>query len=179
MRAHQAKSGVPVDQAMDECPARPIERIIERHYMDVWRYARMLSRNGPDAEELVQDCMVRALAHPEIWDGIRDSRAYLLTILHNAYIDALAQRRRHRQLFSGEEDHAPPSSPASQITRLVLDDTARGLRRLPRDQRCTLTCVGIDGLTYQETAERLGVPLGTVMSRLARARVALRDFVEG
>ena len=158
---------------------RSVESAIEQHYTDVRRYARALARNGADPEELIQDCMIRALSRPDIWNEVRDPRAYLLSILHNTYVDAMASRHRHRQLFCADDAEFAESRPASQLASLELQDVARGMRRLPREQRSTLTCIGIDGMTYQETAERLGVPLGTVMSRLSRARGALRDMLEG
>ena len=152
---------------------------IEIHIPDLRRYARALLGDHVDAEELVQECLVRALARRHFWPSIRDPRAYLFTILHNAYVDNLAKRKRAGTHVDFDSVVTRLSRPAPQPASLELRDLARALAELPDEQRETVLLVGLEGLSYQQTAEVLGVPIGTVMSRLSRGREFLRRSMEG
>ncbi len=149
---------------------------VERHITELRRYARALLGSHADADELVQEALVRALARQHFWSQIRDLRAYLFSILHNAYIDRFSRR-------SGREidlDAAPClSQPASQMAALEFADLRRALKALPSEQREAVLLVGLHGMSYQKTAEILRVPIGTVMSRLSRGRAALHRMMEG
>jgi RNA polymerase sigma-70 factor, ECF subfamily len=136
------------------------------------RYARALTRDAHWADDLVQDTVERALGRVAAFrpDNLR---AWLMTILHHRYIDQL--RGKHE--IAVEDDDAPWSSlstPQSEVDGLVLHDVERALYKLPVEQREVLLLVCVEELTYQETSKVLGVPVGTVMSRLSRAREQLR-----
>jgi len=136
------------------------------------RYARALTRDPAWADDLVQDTAERALTHVRAFRPDSNLRAWLLTILRHIYLDQL---RAHREITLDDE-HGPWQSleaPAGQVDSLVLRDVQRMLYRLPLEQREVLLLVCVEDLTYREAAEVLAVPIGTVMSRLARARKRL------
>ncbi|NYZ16902.1 RNA polymerase [Azospirillum sp. RWY-5-1] len=151
---------------------------VARHRQALRRYALSLTRNPDHAEDLVQDSVVRALAGARTWREGGDLRRWLMTILHNAH----ASRRRREKIElavreamdgGGSGWCLPP-----QLARVDLGETMAALASLPPDQRLVLTLVAIDGLSYREAANGLGIPVGTLMSRLARARDALRRATE-
>jgi RNA polymerase sigma-70 factor, ECF subfamily len=136
------------------------------------RYARALSGSDADADDLVQETVTRALAHLDHWRTDDSPRKWLFSILHNHYIDQVrrsARRPHHLSIDAG--DATPLSNGHDPGTRRDLD---MGLQALADDQRQVLLLVGLDGMSYAETAQLLEIPIGTVMSRLARARERLR-----
>jgi RNA polymerase sigma-70 factor, ECF subfamily len=145
------------------------------------RYALALLRDRQDADDLVHDCLVRAL---DKLHGQRDDlniRAWLFTILHNLFV---SQRRRARarpdteRLEEGGEADAY-SVQGDQEARLQQREILRVLNSLPEDQRTVILLVLVEDLSYAETAKVLGIPIGTVMSRLARGRERLRQSTQG
>jgi len=158
------------------------EQTIERYIVDLRRYACALLGSAAEADELVQDTLLRALARQHFWTRIRDMRAYLFTILHNAYIDRLTVTRRHRATVRLDDESpgegAVLSEPAGQLLSLELGDVARAIAALPFEQREVVLLVGLEGMSYQAVADMLGVPIGTVMSRLSRGRAALHRMIE-
>jgi RNA polymerase sigma-70 factor (ECF subfamily) len=149
---------------------------IESHVANVHRYALVLSANRPDAEDLAQECLVRALARRG--RELENPQAYLFTILRNVRIDQAAKRRRHAGNISLDEAMPELARQATQSQGLVQRDLLRILRRLPRAHWQVVQLVCIEELTYQEAALFLGLPIGTIMSRLARARARLRGFLD-
>ncbi|WP_322096024.1 sigma-70 family RNA polymerase sigma factor [Pelagibius litoralis] len=143
------------------------------------RYARALAGDPSEADDLVQECLSRALARRQKCSDIRNLRAYLFTILHNAHIDRLNERQRWNYNISDEFLENRLSRPASQPDRLALRDLAEALEKLPEEQRQTVLLVGYEGLSYKEAAATLDVPIGTIMSRLSRGREALRRLTSG
>jgi RNA polymerase sigma-70 factor (ECF subfamily) len=143
------------------------------------RYARSLVFDTQNADDLVQNVLERALGHWRQFDPRRDIVLWLLSIAHNAHLDAL---RRDRRL-----DVLPPErvtevldaqQPLGGDVGLRLDLTA-ALEQLVPDQRSALLLVLVEQLSYAEAAEVLQVPAGTVMSRVSRARVAMREWLDG
>ena len=140
------------------------------------RYARALTGDRAWADDLVQDTAERALAR---WTAFRPDtnlRAWLLTILRHLYIDQLRVRRE----IAVDDESAPwrnLEAPHGEVDGLVLRDVQRALYYLPVEQREVLLLVGVEELTYQEAAAALGVPVGTVMSRLSRAREHMRALL--
>jgi RNA polymerase sigma-70 factor, ECF subfamily len=138
------------------------------------RFARALSRDAETADDLVQDTMVRALRAEHLFHG-GDLRTWLFTILLN-----LDRNRRRglsrRPTLAVIEDVDPAAAPGSDGTGR---DIERGLTLLPPEQREVLLLVTLEGMSYREAADVQGVPIGTIMSRLSRARAALRVHVEG
>jgi len=141
------------------------------------RYARALTGDAGRADDLVQDALERALSKWLLWRHGSDLRAWLFTIMHNIFVNQV----RMSQLieFRADEDIPDPLTRATQGDGLALRDLDRALAELPLEQREVLLLVGLEELSYLETAQVLGVPLGTVMSRLSRARVRLGKLLEG
>ncbi|MER1967437.1 sigma-70 family RNA polymerase sigma factor [Castellaniella sp. GW247-6E4] len=140
------------------------------------RYARALTGDPAWADDLVQDTLERALNRTRLWRPGSNLRAWLLTILRNLFIDQL--RARHE--FTVDDATAPWQSaamPATETDGLALRDVQRALYRLPVEQREVLLLIGLEELSYQEAATVLGVPIGTVMSRVARGRKHLRALL--
>jgi RNA polymerase sigma-70 factor (ECF subfamily) len=138
------------------------------------RFARALSRDAETADDLVQDTLVRALRAEHLFHG-GDLRTWLFTILLNL------DRNRRRGLarrphLAVIEDVDPPSEPTSDGT---ARDIERAVALLPPEQREVLLLVALEGMSYREASEVQGVPIGTVMSRLSRARNALRVQIDG
>ncbi|TWB44209.1 sigma-70 family RNA polymerase sigma factor [Nitrospirillum pindoramense] len=145
------------------------------------RYARALVKNHATADDLVQDCLERAVSrwHQRRADG--DARTWLFTILHNLAVSHIRQNRRrggHVALDAGI-DEAMIARPATQEDALHHADVMRALHTLPEEQRSVLLLVSVEDLTYAEAARVLDIPIGTVMSRLARAREKLSQKMEG
>lgn len=138
------------------------------------RYALALTRDGDVAEDLVQDTLARAMSREHLWHG-GSLRAWLFTILTNL------DRNRRRSLavrpstdeFEDRHFAVPPSDP---MVRRAIEN---GVASLPADQREVLLLVALEGLSYREVADVQDVPIGTVMSRLSRARSALRAALDG
>jgi RNA polymerase sigma-70 factor (ECF subfamily) len=141
------------------------------------RYARALTRDPSAADDLVQDCLARALAKSHLWQEGTDLRAWLFTILHNQYVNTVRRSVREGTVVEVSDTEPSLVAPAVQTKRLELRDLERALSRLPGEQRQVLLLVGMEGLRYEEVAEILSVPVGTVRSRLSRGRDALRALM--
>jgi RNA polymerase sigma-70 factor (ECF subfamily) len=143
------------------------------------RYARSLTRDGADAEDLVHDALVRAYERRGTFRAGGNLRAWLLTIVHNVFIDRMRSRRSEAARIEQVGHLADGSVPASQDHSVRLSQVREAFLALPEEQRSALHLVAIEGLSYAEAAEVSGVPLGTLMSRIGRARAALREMEEG
>lgn len=143
------------------------------------RYARSLVRGRDEAEDLVQETLLRGIERSSSWDSSRPLGPWLFAILHNLYASGIrrAQSRERALRHVGllEPPRAAPGDPAAQAE---LSETLKALYDLPEDQRQVLVLVTLDDLSYEEAAARLDIPLGTLMSRLARGREALRQAVD-
>lgn len=141
------------------------------------RYALSLLRDRDRADDLVHDCLVQAIGKLDTRRDQADMRAWLFTILHNVFV---SQRRRHNirpdTVALDDTNSQAASQRASQEDRLQWRDMLRGLERLPEEQRIVVLLVSVEDLSYSETAAVLGIPVGTVMSRLARGRKKLRQL---
>lgn len=137
------------------------------------RYARALTRNIDRADDLVQDCLERAIARRGLFRPRGPLRPWLFTMLTNLHRNAMrAERRRGASV---DVDAIPDLAvPAPQPGHLALAELARAIETLPLDQKEALLLVTLEGLAYAEAAAILQIPLGTLMSRLGRARAALR-----
>jgi RNA polymerase sigma-70 factor (ECF subfamily) len=137
------------------------------------RYARALTRDGETADDIVQDTLVRALRSEHLFhDG--DVRAWLYTILTNLNRNRLRSLSRRPTLTPIKDSDVAITGPDTGSR-----DIARALDDLAEDQRAALLLVVLEGLTYREVAEVQGVPIGTVMSRLARARMQIKAYLDG
>ena len=138
------------------------------------RYARALTRNAELADDLVQDTLVRALRSEHLFHG-GDIRSWLYTILTNLNRNRLRSLARRPAVQAIEENDAPDLAGPEAGGR----DIERALASLVEDQRSALLLVVLEGLSYREVAEVQGVPIGTVMSRLARARMQIKAYLDG
>ena len=140
------------------------------------RYARSLVFDASAADDLVQTTLERALAHWHQFDQRRDILVWTLSIAHNAFMD---ERRRDKRASWVDGDAVIDALPAVGNDLGLRLDLLAALARLPVEQRQPLLLVTLDQLTYAECAEVLHIPVGTVMSRISRARAALRDLLDG
>jgi RNA polymerase sigma-70 factor (ECF subfamily) len=150
-----------------------VRTLIEQEIPRMRRYARALLRNPVDADDLVQDTLLRALAKADLWERGTDLRAWLFTILHNQYVNAVRKSARSGTQLPIEAA-ATVGRAASQLAAIELHDLRTAIERLPGEQRSVLLLVGLEGMSYDEVAHILQIPVGTVRSRLSRAREALR-----
>jgi RNA polymerase sigma-70 factor (ECF subfamily) len=138
------------------------------------RYARALTRDADVADDLVQDTLVRALRSEHLFHG-GEVRSWLYTILTNLNRNRLRSLARRPMLLPLEDNDTTDLTGPEAGGR----DIERALGTLVEDQRSALLLVVLEGLTYREVAEVQGVPIGTVMSRLARARVQIKNYLDG
>jgi RNA polymerase sigma-70 factor (ECF subfamily) len=153
-------------------------RLLEPMIPALRRYARVLLRDRSAADDLVQDGLERALSHWHQRRADRDARSWVFAILHNLAVNRMRQAAR-RSPHVPLEEAAEPSQPPVQDGVLQHRDLLRALDNLPDEQRSVLLLVSVEDLSYAEAATVLGVPVGTVMSRLARGRERLRQAMEG
>jgi RNA polymerase sigma factor (sigma-70 family) len=142
------------------------------------RYAFALTRDHAAADDLVQDCLEQAVSRWYLRAPDSEIRPWLFTILHNLFISA--QRTQRRQpLHDTLEESAEAATPADQDAGLMGRDIRTQFGRLSEDHQSVLLLVGVEGLAYATVARVLGVPVGTVMSRLSRAREQFRRYLDG
>lgn len=156
--------------------------LVERHIPALRRFAWALLRDGTAADDLVQDALERALSRWHLRREEGDLRAWLFAILHNLFLNGRrgAVRRGEVGLVEDDEAALADGAPAGASEgRLVWRDAMAGLAALPEEQRVVLLLVGVEDFSYEEAAELLGVPTGTVMSRLSRGRARLHRLIEG
>jgi RNA polymerase sigma-70 factor, ECF subfamily len=139
------------------------------------RFARGLSGSVADADDLVQAACERALARQhQFQEGTRFD-SWMFRIVQTIWIDQVRSRDVRKEDGDIAEDRLGSDEPVRRVeARLALDEVRRALDRLPSDQRAALLLVTVEGLSYKEAAEVVGVPVGTIMSRLSRARIALQ-----
>jgi RNA polymerase sigma-70 factor, ECF subfamily len=154
-------------------PHRAIEAEIPR----LRRYARALTRDVVLADDLVQDCLTRALGKLHLWQGGTDLRAWLFTILHNQYVNHVRRSVREGAGVCLSDNEPLLTRAPQQAQRLELRDLERAIAKLPEEQRCAVLLVGLEGMHYEEIAAVLDVPVGTIRSRLSRGREALRRLM--
>src|SRR6516164_8667833 len=149
-------------------------RLVEDQIPRLRRYARALTRDSTRADDLVQDTLVRGLAKAHLWQADTDIRAWLFTIMHNQYVNIV--RRAQREAATVDVDRVASTLVATTdpTASRQLSELDRALGQLSEGQRAVVLLVGLEGMSYDEAAKILRVPIGTVRSRLARAREALR-----
>lgn len=140
------------------------------------RYARALTRNADRADDLVQDCLERAIRKRNLFTPTGPLQAWLFRILINLWRNDLRFERRRGDHIPIDSLIFEPSVPPAQPGRIALAEMSRAVDRLPDDQREALLLVALEGMSYQDAASVLGIPAGTLMSRLGRARAALRTL---
>jgi RNA polymerase sigma-70 factor (ECF subfamily) len=142
------------------------------------RYAYVLCRNHADADDLVQEALLKAIAAAHTYRSGKDLRSWLFSILHNTFVSHKRQyaRRARAARFLDSTLREVGVKPA-QEARVEVRDTLNMLSRLGPDQQAALVLIAVEGMSYAEAAEALDIPLGTLMSRLARGREELRQRV--
>lgn len=163
-------------------PAQSFEAAVLPHLDAAFNYARWLTRNDADAEDLVQDAFVRAL---RFFKTLRneDARAWLFTIVRNAWYERSSRRMHSAPTVEFEETKDPrldrnPDPETRVMQRETTDRVQRAVESLPVDFREVIVLREFEDLSYKEIAGVVGVPIGTVMSRLARARDRLLQLLE-
>jgi RNA polymerase sigma-70 factor (ECF subfamily) len=141
------------------------------------RYARALAGNRDDADDLVQDTLERAWTRASLWRSVADMRAWLFGIMHNLHVDALRRGRLATVAIDAETPEAAVAP--TQGDRLAVRDLAAALDRLAPEQREIVLLVALEDMAYADIARTLGIPVGTVMSRLSRGRERLRALLDG
>ena len=155
-----------------------VVRLIEAEIPRLRRYARVLLRRRPDAaDDLVQDTILRGIEKMHLFASGTNLRAWLFTVMHNQYVNSIRRVTRHGQEIEVDKVHL--SAPPTQTASLELRDLERAIDRLPDEQRITLLLIGLEGMKYEEVAKICNVPIGTVRSRLSRAREELRRMLDG
>lgn len=157
---------------MDEIAA-----LLEPHIPGLRRYAWALLRDADRADDLVQDTLERAVSRWALRRREGDLKSWLFTIERNLFLNGLRARSR-RGHDASDETLDGLAAPPSQEAGLHARDVLAGLDTLPEEQRSVLLLVGVEDLSYAEAAKVLGIPTGTVMSRLSRGRETLRSFME-
>lgn len=143
------------------------------------RYARSLTRDQHQSEDLVQDCLDRALSRMSQWQSGTNLRAWLFTIMHNLHVSSLRGRHHSSTWESLDQSETADQRQSGQEGMIQMRDLEHALYRLNDDQREILMLVCVEGMRYEEVAQVLNIASGTVMSRLHRAREALRQILKG
>jgi len=153
-------------------------QLLETEIPRLRRYARALTRDASRADDLVQNCLLRAVAKQHLWQPGTDLRAWLFTILHNQNVNDVRRSVREGVPVS-VEDVAPVLTATADVeASLQLRDLDRAIASLPEEQRQVILLVGLEGMRYEEVADVLGIPIGTVRSRLSRGRDMLRELMD-
>jgi RNA polymerase sigma-70 factor (ECF subfamily) len=141
------------------------------------RYARALVGERAASDDLVQDTLERAWSRVGQWQAGSDLRAWLFSIMHNLHIDRLRRPGLNERTLDDSDLELPTR--ATQSDRLDVMDLQTALTRLPHEQRQVLLLIALEEMSYEEVSQTLGIPIGTVMSRLSRGRERLRLLLNG
>jgi RNA polymerase sigma-70 factor (ECF subfamily) len=152
--------------------------LIEQEIPRLRRYARYLAGDAERADDLVQDCLARALEKIELWQPGTNMKAWLFTIMHNLHVSGI--RRAQRRPGTCEVSPTQPGPPTlgNQFDSVQVRELSDALERISDEHREVLLLVVVEGMAYTDAAEVLDVAVGTVRSRLSRAREALRNELE-
>ena len=141
------------------------------------RFARVITRHVQDADDLVQVAIEKALTHADQWRPESRLDSWMFGIMKNAWIDEIRARRRHSRVLAPEEAGYEVGDRSAEDRDTALSVQA-AMTRLPDEQRLAVALVLVEGLSYKEAAETLGIPIGTLTSRLARGREALQAVLD-
>lgn len=155
---------------------RSLHKEIEALLPRLKRYARVLTHDPVAADDLVQECVTRALGKIHLWEQGTDLRAWLFTILHHQHVSLTRRDARRHASVESQKPHFSLASAPNQTARLELRDLERAIAKLPEEQRSVILLVGMSGMGYDEAASMANLPVGTVRSRVARGREALRTM---
>jgi len=153
----------------------PLLRDIEQLIPDLRRYARFLVRDMHGADDLVQDCLERAVDHRDQFRPGTNLRAWLLTIMRNCFLSNKRLEKRRGEVALDDLEVEKAWSPAPQEDHCLLQEVSEAFLRLPAQQKLAMICVIFEGMAYDEAAKVIGVSVGTIKSRVSRGREALRQ----
>jgi RNA polymerase sigma-70 factor (ECF subfamily) len=151
-----------------------MNRAVEAEIPCLRRYAHKLTWDHAAAEELVQECVLRALSKQHLWREGTNLRAWLCTILHNQYVNEIRRIVREGTVVELSAVDEQLAHPPAQDKVLELRDVRRTLAKLSEGQRDAVILIGLDGWSYGRVAKAAGLPIGTIRSRLSRGRDRLR-----
>lgn len=172
----QAVAGLEVSNANGKVEMSEFGRMLEQEIPPLKRYARALTWDAVQAEDLVQDTLVRALAKKHLWQPGTNLRRWLFTILYRQRINDLRLVSRERRAYADERAVLiSPACTSDPSIRVAVGELDRAIAALPVARRNVVLLVGLTEMSYDEAADILGVPIGTVRSRLARARKTLHS----
>ena len=150
------------------------KRLLEDQIPRLRRYAIALTRNRDDADDLVQETLMRALAKAHLWQAGTDLRAWLFTMLHNQRVNAVRRAIRAGNAVNVEDVSGSIVATTDPTASRTLYELDRAMGQISEEHRQVILLIGLEGMSYEDAAEVLGVPVGTVRSRLSRGRDALR-----
>ena len=176
--AHSGASEQDSSQPGQPAPVQDFHQLLEALLPRLTRYARVLTRDHVAADDLVQECLTRALGKMHLWEEGTDLRAWLFTILHHQYVSLARRQTRQRAGNELQKSYRSLAVSPNQTTRLELRDLERALAALPEEQRSVIMLVGLEGMRYDEAASLVNLPVGTVRSRVSRGRESLRKMTE-
>lgn len=152
--------------------------LLEAEIPRLRRYARALVRDADRADDLVQDTLIRALAKQHLWIPGTNLRAWLFTLMHNQHVNNVRRPAREVVELDADDSSQALAATTDPTASCQLRELEKALGLLRQEEREVILLVGLEGLRYDETAEILGVPIGTVRSRLFRGREALRKLLD-
>jgi len=153
-------------------------RLLEKEIPRLRRYARSSARDGSRADDLVQDTLVRAIAKQHRWQCGTNLRAWVFTIMHNQNVNVVRGSVREGVTVAVDDTSPYLVARNDPTGALSLRDFDRALARIPVEQRRVILLIGLEGITYEEAAAILDVPIGTIRSRLSRGRESLRKIID-
>jgi RNA polymerase sigma-70 factor (ECF subfamily) len=153
-------------------------RLLEKEIPRLRRYAFALARNMSRADDLVQDTLVRAIAKQHCWQWGTDLRAWLFTIMHHQNADIVRRSAREGIAVDFDDTWPGPTTATDPAGGLSLRDLDRALAQIPEERREVILLIGLEGISYEEAATILDVPIGTIRSRLSRGRESLRTLMD-
>ncbi len=155
------------------------ENLLLEEISSLRRYAWALSGDPDQADDLVQECLARAISRRKLWISQKGMRPWLFTILHNIFVNTTRRDGNSPIAGSIEEYENSAISAGEADTMCAISDFERSVNQLPAEQRETLLLVGLEQMSYREASKVAGVPVGTIMSRLSRARTQLTKSLNG
>jgi RNA polymerase sigma-70 factor (ECF subfamily) len=153
-------------------------RLIEQQIPKLRRYARALTRNPDRADDLVQDTLGRALVKEQLWQPGTNLRAWLFTIMHNQNVNNVRRDIRDSGGLDIEQISSTLTAATDPTATRKMFELERALAQLSLEQQQVILLVGLEGMSYEDTAEILTIPVGTVRSRLSRGRDTLRKLLD-
>jgi RNA polymerase sigma-70 factor, ECF subfamily len=154
------------------------ECLVEKQIPRLRRYALALTRNTARADDLVQDTLVRAISKCHLWQIGTDLRAWLFTIMHNQHVNVVRRAVRDADTIDIEQVSTQLVASSDPTASRQLHELERALGCISDEQREVILLVGLEGMSYEDAAKILSVPVGTVRSRLSRGRDALRELLD-